>query len=89
MEYAAINAAGNTSTTNSLLKNLLLCFSIRKSLQVIGKHAMVVTGKQDDMGDIQVIHGIRTIAMFWIIFGHTVGLVSPDMMSKLPNSAYL
>lgn len=32
--------------------------------------------------DIKVIHGLRTITMIWIIFGHTIGLVNPEMMSK-------
>lgn len=72
---------------SSWLRELLLCFSVRRSLQVIGKHATALSGRRDrasqSMGDIQVIHGLRTIAMFWIIFGHTIGLVSPDMMSKL------
>lgn len=56
---------------------------------MIGKHATAVSGKPGDMGDIQVIHGIRTIAMFWIIFGHTIGLVSPDMMSKFNCTIHL
>lgn len=72
--------------SSSWLRELLLCFSIRRSLQVIGKHATALPGAKDQgshsMDDIQVIHGLRTIAMFWIIFGHTIGLVSPDMMSK-------
>lgn len=38
-------------------------------------------GKQD-MADVKVIHGLRTFAMIWIIFGHTIGLVNPEMMSK-------
>lgn len=36
--------------------------------------------------DIKVIHGLRTFAMIWIIFGHTIGLVSPEMMSKYSDS---
>lgn len=36
----------------------------------------------ESMSDIKVIHGLRTFAMVWIIFGHTIGLVNPEMMSK-------
>lgn len=34
------------------------------------------------MGDVKVVHGLRTFTMIWIIFGHTIGLVNPEMMSK-------
>jgi len=83
---------------NQLLLSFLLCFSLRKNLKTIGKHtlssaqeptvggeinrAKAGANKEQQMGDIKVIHGVRTVAMVWIIFGHTIGLVSPEMMSK-------
>ena len=39
------------------------------------------------MSDIKVIHGLRTLSMVWIIFGHTIGLVSPEMMGKFRLAA--
>lgn len=72
-----------------ILGSFLICFSLRKNLKVIGKHA---NGKgtnsenSNHMGDIKVIHGLRTLTMIWIIFGHTIGLVSPEMMSKYDTS---
>lgn len=72
--------------TTSIFISILICFSIRKSLASIGKHAKSSNNNnKSSMDDIKVIHGIRTLTMVWIIFGHTIGLVSPEMMSKLKN----
>lgn len=65
-----------------ILSSFLICFSLRKNLKVIGKQSNSNPENQGDMGDIKVIHGLRTLTMIWIIFGHTIGLVSPEMMSK-------
>lgn len=78
-------------TLAEILSLFLICFSLKKNLQAVGKQVgsskLAAKCKQtseskNDMGDIKVIHGLRTLTMVWIIFGHTVGLVSPEMMSK-------
>lgn len=67
----------------------MCCFSIKRNLRLIGRHHHDVeeqpeatTSRANNMGDVKVIHGIRTLTMIWIIFGHSIGLVSPEMMSK-------
>lgn len=62
-----------------LLLAFLLCFSLRRNLRNIVGHP---SQPARDCQDIKVVHGLRTLAMIWIIFGHTIGLVSPEMMSK-------
>lgn len=73
----------------SMFFQLLKCFSLRQNLKTIGKQvptspASSGNGGADNiqMEDIKVIHGLRTLTMIWIIFGHTIGLVNPEMMSK-------
>ena len=70
--------------SKEVLRQLVLCFSLKKNLQSIGK----LTPSSSDEApngsqDIKVIHGLRTLAMVWIIFGHSIGLVSPEMLGKL------
>lgn len=73
------------------LRAFLLCFSLRVNLRIICKLGESSSQKKNNPkqstinalnGDIKCIHGLRTLAMVWIIFGHTIGLVSPEMMSK-------
>ena len=81
----------------SMLVEFLMCFSLKSNLRVIGKLSAASTNQHlqtqetaangpasTDTGtsDIKVIHGLRTLSMVWIIFGHTIGLVNPEMMSK-------
>lgn len=65
-----------------ILFALIVCFSLKRNLSVIGKHIKRDEQKQHQ-ADIKLIHGLRTFTMIWIIFGHTIGLVNPEMMSKL------
>lgn len=69
-----------------LLVKLICCFSLKRNLHTIGRNRRIgnsPTGSDgESMNDIKVIHGLRTLTMVWIIFGHTIGLVSPEMMSK-------
>jgi hypothetical protein len=87
--------AKSTSDERSLIRDFLVCFSLRSNLRSIGKLAPQTAasrasggdGKRaaptESMSDIKVIHGLRSLSMVWIIFGHTIGLVNPEMMSKL------
>lgn len=82
------------SAKPSLIREFFVCFSLKGNLRSIGKTKTPLGGHMQDvnnnrgvqleggMSDIKVIHGLRTLSMIWIIFGHTIGLVSPEMMSK-------
>lgn len=66
-----------------LMTAALRCFSLKSNLKVIGKLSQpAASGRERPLADIKVIHGLRTFAMIWIIFGHTIGLVNPEMMSE-------
>lgn len=73
----------------AILREFLVCFSLKSNLRTIGKLARV-DGRKSAPGasanrmfaDVKVVHGIRTLSMVCIIFGHTIGLVGPEMMSK-------
>lgn len=74
------------------MHEFVLCFSLKRNLRSIGKlspqsepsSATSETNLAEGMSDIKVVHGLRSLSMVWIIFGHTIGLVIPEMMSKLP-----
>lgn len=77
--------------TISVLIAFLTCFSLRRSLSSLGKLKQPARdGDQPDgLQDIKVIHGLRTLTMVWIIFGHSIGLVSPEMLNNLFSLAHL
>lgn len=77
----------NGSNWKHQATSFLLCFSLSRNLRTIGKFSGTSGSASSqvnecEMGDIKVIHGLRTLTMIWIIFGHTIGLVSPEMMSE-------
>lgn len=72
-------------TPVSKWKQFFVCFSMKNNIQSIGKLPNTnrsLPSSDSSNSDIKVIHGLRTLTMIWIIFGHTIGLVSPEMMSK-------
>lgn len=82
-------------TSCEIFRLFLICFSLKKNLKEISKYAHNQKSNLDSnngmnnnnvMGDVKVIHGIRTLTIMWIIFAHTIGLVSPEMMSKYDDN---
>lgn len=79
-------------TCCEIFRLFLVCFSLKKNLKDISKHANCrelnlnsnqrSNNNNNVMGDVKVIHGVRTLTIMWIIFAHTIGLVNPEMMSK-------
>lgn len=90
------NKLTDVKRETSKFVDFLVCFSLKSNLRTIGKlsssnvieqqikeePAKFGPTKQRLVLDIKVIHGLRTLSMFWIIFGHTIGLVGPEMLSK-------
>lgn len=59
--------------------SILVCFSLFRNIRYIFK----MHGRDNDHDQLRAIHGIKTLAMAWIIFGESMTISSSDILNNI------